>query len=83
MGLELAKCHVILLFRPCLLFVWALKSIKGLILGVPIECHGWFLACVVDLGYLEITLASNFEVHPTLLLSRQLGVLHQQGRILY
>ena len=72
---------MILLFRPCLLFFWTLKPIKGLILGVTIECQGGLLACVVDLGYLEITLPPNFEVHPTLLLSIQLGVLHQQGRI--
>jgi hypothetical protein len=77
----LAERHVILLFRSCLLLFWALKSIKSLILGVAIKCQRGLLACVVDLGYLEITLASDFEVHPTLLLGVQLGVLHQQGRI--
>jgi hypothetical protein len=71
---------MILLFRPRLL-VWALKRIKGLMVSIPIKCQGGFLACVVDLRYLEITLAPNFEVHPTLLLSIKLGVLHQQGRI--
>ena len=77
----LAERHVILLFRLSLLLVWTLKRIKGLIVGVTIECQGGLLACVVDLGYLEITLPSNFEVHPTLLLSIKLGVLHQKGRI--
>lgn len=36
---------------------------------------------MVDVGYLEITLATDLEVHPTLLMSIQLSVLHQQGHI--
>lgn len=36
---------------------------------------------MVDVGYLEITLATDLEVHPALLMSIQLSVLHQQGHI--
>ena len=38
---------------------------------------------MVDVGYLEITLATDLEVHPALLMSIQLSVLHQQGHIPY
>lgn len=81
LGLELTKCHVILLLRPSLLFVGAVKGIKGLRVGVRIPCQGGLLACVVDIRYLEITFATDLEVHPTLLLRIQLRVLHQQGHI--
>jgi hypothetical protein len=49
--------------------------------SVWIHCQGGLLGCVVDVRYLEITLATNLEVHPTLLLSIQLSVMHQQGHI--
>lgn len=78
---ELTECHMILLLRPSLLFVGALKRFESLMVGIRVHCQGGLLACVVDVGYLEITLATYVEVHPALLLSIKLGVLHQQGHI--
>jgi hypothetical protein len=83
LAIELTESHMILLLRPSLLFVGALKRFEGLMVGIRVHCQGGLLACVVDVGYLEISLATYVEVHPTLLLSIQLGVLHQQGHIPY
>ena len=76
---------MVLLFRPSLLFVWALlKRIKSLlvvvVLSVWIHCQGGLLDCVVDVRYLEITLATDLEVHPALLLRIQLSVIWNSVR---
>jgi hypothetical protein len=83
LALELTECHMILLFRPSLLFVGALKRFEGLMVGVRFHCQGGLLACVVDVRYLEIALTTDLKVHPALLLSIKLSVLHQQGHIPY
>ena len=45
---ELTEYHMILLLRPSLLFVGALKRFECLMVGIRVHCQGGLLACVVD-----------------------------------